>query len=94
MSAQRFPLTPCKDRSAALRGVDNVTALGCELSLRSTAPFLRGPLDNTVGLGATERGGQIRLRVAPDRRQGHITGFLNDVVADDAKAVSTNELGG
>jgi hypothetical protein len=34
MNAQRFPLTPDKGRSAALRGVDTVTAFGCERSLQ------------------------------------------------------------
>jgi transposase-like protein len=53
----------------------------------------KGRLSNkTVVLGAVERGGRVRLRVAPNARKHHITKFLGDVVADDATAIYTDEL--
>jgi transposase-like protein len=53
----------------------------------------RGRLANkTVVLGAMERGGRIRLRVAPNNRKHHIGRFLAEVVADDATAIYTDEL--
>jgi transposase-like protein len=48
-------------------------------------------LDNkTVVLGAVERGGKVRLRMAPDASSESIKGFLADVVADDAEAIYTD----
>jgi transposase-like protein len=48
-------------------------------------------LDNkTVVLGAVQRGGKIRLRVAPDASSESVKGFLADVVADDAEAIYTD----
>ena len=48
-------------------------------------------LDNkTVVLGAVERGGKVRLRVAPDATSESVKGFLADVVADDAEAIYTD----
>jgi transposase-like protein len=48
-------------------------------------------LDNkTVVLGAVERGGRVRLRMAPDASSATIKGFLADVVADDAEAIYTD----
>jgi transposase-like protein len=48
-------------------------------------------LDNkTVVLGAVERGGRVRLRMAPDSSSESIKGFLADVVADDAEAIYTD----
>jgi transposase-like protein len=48
-------------------------------------------LDNkTVVLGAVERGGQVRLRMAPDATSESVKGFLADVVADDAEAIYTD----
>jgi transposase-like protein len=48
-------------------------------------------LDNkTVVLGAVERGGRVRLRMAPDSSSESIKGFLADVVADDAQAIYTD----
>jgi len=46
--------------------------------------------NKTVVLGAVERGGKVRLRVAPDATHKSIHGFLNDVVADDAEAIYTD----
>jgi transposase-like protein len=48
-------------------------------------------LDNkTVVLGAVERGGRVRLRMAPDSTSESIKGFLQDVVHDDAEAIYTD----
>jgi transposase-like protein len=46
--------------------------------------------NKTVVLGAVERGGQVRLRVAPDATSESVKGFLVDVVADDAEAIYTD----
>jgi transposase-like protein len=46
--------------------------------------------NKTVVLGAVERGGKVRLRVAPDATKESIQGFLKDVVADDAEAIYTD----
>jgi transposase-like protein len=46
--------------------------------------------NKTVVLGAVERGGKVRLRVAPDATHESVHGFLNDVVADDAEAIHTD----
>ncbi len=43
-------------------------------------------------LGAVERGGNIRLRRAKNNRKGEIKAFLTAVVADEAKAIYTDEL--
>lgn len=48
--------------------------------------------NKTMVLGAVERGGQIRLRVAPNNRRATVEAFLADVVADDAAAIYTDEL--
>ncbi len=48
-------------------------------------------LDNkTVVLGAVERGGKVRLRVAPNATRESVHGFLDDVVADEAEAIYTD----
>jgi transposase-like protein len=48
-------------------------------------------LDNkTVVLGAIERGGKLRVRVAPDVGQVTIHGFLRDTVDDGAEAIYTD----
>src|SRR3954469_9200813 len=50
-----------------------------------------GRRDNkTVVLGAVERGGQVRLRMAPDASSESVKGFLADVVHDDAEAIYTD----
>lgn len=46
--------------------------------------------NKTVVLGAVERGGRVRLRVAPDATRESIHGFLKDVVHDDAEAIYTD----
>ncbi|MDQ5822254.1 MAG: IS1595 family transposase [Actinomycetota bacterium] len=46
--------------------------------------------NKTVVLGAVERGGKVRLRVAPDATRESVHGFLKDVVADDAEAIYTD----
>ncbi len=46
--------------------------------------------NKTVVLGAVERGGKVRLRVAPDATSESIKGFLKDVVADEAEAIYTD----
>jgi transposase-like protein len=51
----------------------------------------RHRLDNkTVVLGAVERGGRVRLRMAPDATSESVKGFLKDVVSDDAEAIFTD----
>lgn len=51
----------------------------------------RGRLRNkTVVLGAIERGGELRVRVAPNAEQDTIHGFLAENVADDAEAIYTD----
>lgn len=48
-------------------------------------------LDNkTVVLGAVQRGGKVRLRMAPDASSESVKGFLKDVVHDDAEAIYTD----
>lgn len=44
----------------------------------------------TVVLGAVQRGGEVRLRVAPDATRESVQGFLADVVSDDAEAIYTD----
>jgi transposase-like protein len=46
--------------------------------------------NKTVVLGAVERGGHVRLRVAPDASSESVKGFLKDVVHDDAEAIYTD----
>src|SRR5207244_9683777 len=46
--------------------------------------------NKTTVLGAVERGGKVRLRVAPDASSASIKGFLADVVANDAEATYTD----
>ncbi len=46
--------------------------------------------NKTIVLGAVERGGEVRLRVAPDVRSETVKGFLADVVAPDAEAIYTD----
>ncbi len=46
--------------------------------------------NKTVVLGAVDRGGKVRLRMAPDATHESIHGFLHDVVADDAEAIYTD----
>lgn len=48
--------------------------------------------NKTLVLGAIERGGNVRLRVAPNNRRVTVEAFLNDVVANDATAIYTDEL--
>jgi transposase-like protein len=45
----------------------------------------------TIVLGAVERGGEVRLRIAPDVRRETLHGFIRDVVSDDAEAIYTDE---
>jgi transposase-like protein len=46
--------------------------------------------NKTVVLGAVERGGRVRLRVASDASSESVKGFLADVVHDDAEAIYTD----
>lgn len=46
--------------------------------------------NKTIVLGAVERGGRVRLRVAPDASSESIKGFLKDVVHEDAEAIYTD----
>ena len=52
---------------------------------------VRHRLDNkTTVLGAIQRGGELRVRVAPDSTSESIQGFLGDVVDDNAAAIYTD----
>jgi transposase-like protein len=46
--------------------------------------------NKAIVLGAVERGGRVRLRVAPDTSSETIKGFLADVVSPDAEAIYTD----
>lgn len=46
--------------------------------------------NKTTVLGAIERGGKLRVRVAPDSSRESIHAFLNEHVADDAEAIYTD----
>lgn len=46
--------------------------------------------NKTVVLGAIERGGQVRLRVAPNAKGPTVKKFLADVVSDNAEAIYTD----
>jgi transposase-like protein len=46
--------------------------------------------NKTIVLGAVQRGGKVRLRVAPDPTSESVKGFLKDVVSDDAEAIYTD----
>jgi transposase-like protein len=48
--------------------------------------------NKTVVLGAIERGGKLRVRVAPNAKQSTIHGFLNETVSDDAEAIYTDSF--
>jgi len=43
-------------------------------------------------LGAVERGGKLRVRMAPNARKGTIQKFIESTVADDASAIYTDEF--
>ena len=60
----------------------------CGYSKREAARHRRD--NKTVVLGAVERGGQVRLRVAKDASSESVKGFLKDVVHDDAEAIYTD----
>jgi transposase-like protein len=47
--------------------------------------------NKTMVLGAVERGGRVRLRVAPNERRETLRGFVKDVVHDDAEAIYTDQ---
>lgn len=51
-----------------------------------------GGTDKMTVVGAIERGGKVRLRLVPNRRKASVLGFLEEVVADEAAAVYTDEL--
>ena len=53
--------------------------------------FGRGLDNKAIVLGAVERGGQVRLRLAPDRTKKTIHEFVLAEVSDDAEAIFTDE---
>ncbi len=59
---------------------------------KGTKPGFDWRKNKTTVLGAMERGGKLRVRIAVNNRKGPITDFLSDVVADDASAIYTDEL--
>lgn len=44
-----------------------------------------------IVVGAIERGGNLRVRTAPDNRKRTLHGFIASTVADDAEAIYTDE---
>ena len=46
----------------------------------------------TIVLGAVERGGRVRLQVAPHNRKGNVMTFLESAVDDHATAIYSDEL--
>ena len=55
----------------------------------------RGYVDNkAIVLGAKQRGGRIRLQVAPNNRRVTLHGFIKANVSDDAEAIYTDERAG
>jgi transposase-like protein len=48
--------------------------------------------DKVIVLGAVERGGKLRVRMAAHARKGDIKAFLGDVVDDHASAVYSDEF--
>lgn len=50
--------------------------------------------DKTIVVGAVQRGGEVRLRVVPDRRGKTLGAFITTEVADGASAVYTDEFAG
>ncbi len=53
-----------------------------------SGPYSAG--NKTVVVGAVERGGEVRLRLVGGRDRATLSGFLNEVVADDAEALYTD----
>lgn len=53
-------------------------------------PGCRG--NKTTVVGAVQRGGEIRLRVVPNRRRRELHGFVRATVSDEAEAIHTDEL--
>ena len=52
----------------------------------------RGYVDNkTIVVGAKQRGGEIRMRVADNNNRKTLHGFIREHVADDAEAIYTDE---
>lgn len=56
------------------------------------APGYNPLADKTIVVGAVERGGQVRLRVVPDRKARTLGEFIVAEVADGATAVYTDEF--
>jgi transposase-like protein len=82
------------DNGVLLGGIieaDETYVGGKASGFRDKKDAARHRRDNkTVVLGAVERGGKVRLRVAPDASSKSIKGFLADVVDDDAEAIYTD----
>jgi transposase-like protein len=81
------------DEGDLLRGIIEAdeTFVGGVTRSRDKREAARQRRDNkTVVLGAIERGGKLRLRVAPDAGRGAIHAFLGDVVDPEAEAVYTD----
>lgn len=52
----------------------------------------RGYVDNkTIVVGAKQRGGRIKLQVAPNNRRTTLHGFIRENVSPDAEAIYTDE---
>jgi transposase-like protein len=85
-----------EDGAALLTGIVEAdeTYVGGKLGgFASKKDAARHRRDNkTVVLGAVQRGGKVRLRVAPDAKSGTVKAFLRDVVSDDAEAIYTDSF--
>jgi transposase-like protein len=67
------------------------TYVGGKVSFSNKREAARRRLENkSTVLGAIERGGELRVQVAPDASHESIHGFLGEVVSDDAEAIYTD----
>src|SRR5438445_2530237 len=83
--------TRCRSRILFFQAEDGIRDIGVT-GVQTCALPIYWRRNKTLVLGAVERGGQIRLRIASNNRRGTVEKFLGDVVSDDAKAIYTDEL--
>jgi transposase-like protein len=83
-----------EDETGMLSGIveaDETYVGGKITGYKTKREALQHRFDNkAVVLGAVQRGGRVRLRLAPDATRESVHGFLRDVVADDAEAIYTD----
>jgi len=78
------------DAQPLLRGIVEVDETLIGGKREGYGPGYRGNKINVAG--AVQRGGEIRLRVVPNRRRAQMHGFIRANVADDAEAIHTDEF--